>query len=219
MDKSILIEVWGDYALFTRPELKVERVSYDCMTPSAARGIVDSIYFHPGMRWVIDKIYICNPIKFTSVRRNEVKNKVNARNVERWINGGCIGEIGLDAAASRTQRMSTILKDVRYVIEAHPEMTGQYMPRLNLEKIHEITTRRLEKGQCYRPPYFGCREFPVHFRQVTELPSCPRTLLGEKDMGLMLLDMDYSNPQNITPMYFRAKIVNGVLEVPREGLA
>lgn len=212
--KNILIEVWGDYALFTSPEFKGERFTYDCMTPSAARGIVESIYWHPGMKWVIDQIYICNPIKTISVRRNELKSKISARNVRQCITNGGNVELGVYAATDRTQRISRILKDVRYVIAAHPEMTGEPMPRLNLDKIYEITTRRLTQGQCYRTPYFGCREFPVRFRPISELPACPRQLLGDMDLGLMLLDMDYSDKEDIEPVFFHAKLKNGVLDVP-----
>lgn len=212
--KEVLIEVWGDYALFTRPEFKSERLTYDCITPSAARGIIESIYWHPGMKWVIDRIYICNPIKTISIRRNELKSKINARNVRQCITSGGNAELGVYAAVDRTQRISKILKDVRYVIAAHPEMTGEPMPRLNLEKIYEITTRRLSQGQCYRTPYFGCREFPVRFQSAALMPACPRPLLGDKDLGLMLLDMDYSDRVNIEPVFFRAKLRDGVLDVP-----
>lgn len=212
---SFLVEVSGPFALFTRPEFKAERVSYDCITPSAARGILDSLYFHPGMKWVIDRIYICNPIVLTSIRRNEVKDVISARGVKSWIENPH-GSLSLDTSLCRTQRASLLLKDVKYVIEAHPEMTNLDMPRLTIDKICEIMKRRLEKGQCFYQPYLGCREYVAFFQPYTnvELPACPRSLLGEHDLGFMLLDMDYSNPEDIQPKFFRAKCNNGVIDVP-----
>lgn len=210
---SVLVEVWGDYACFSRPELKVERVSYDVMTPSAARGIVESIFWHPGMRWVIDRIYVCSPISFTNIRRNEVKDTVNARKVKSVMEHG--GELYLATPESIQQRAAMILRNVHYVIEAHFEMTERANASDNPGKFQELTRRRLEKGQFYHQPCFGVREFPANFRPCTEIPKCPDSLLGEKDLGWMLLDMDYRDKENITPKFFRAILHNGVLEVPR----
>ena len=170
---SIQVEVSGPYALFSRPEMKTERVSYDCMTPSAARGLLESIYWHPGLRWLY-----------------------------------------LAASESIQQRAAMVLRDVHYVIEAHFEMTDKAAPTDNPGKFQDIMKRRLRRGQCYSMPYFGTREFPVKFELCEQLPPCPEELLGEHDLGWMLLDMDYSDPANITPMFFRAKLVDGVMEVP-----
>ena len=210
---SVTIAVWGDYACFSRPEMKVERVSYDMITPSAARGLVEAIYWHPGMRWIIDRIHICAPIRFTNIRRNEVKDTISARKVSTVMEKGT-GELYLATPESIQQRAAMVLRDVRYVIEAHFEMTEKAAPGDNPGKFQDIIKRRLAKGQFYHQPCFGVREFPANFAPCEELPPCPEELLGEKDLGWMLLDMDYSDPENITPMFFRAVLRDGVLEVP-----
>lgn len=210
---SVLVEVWGDYACFSRPEMKVERVSYDIITPSAARGLIEAIYWHPGMRWIIDRIYVCNPIRNTNIRRNEVKDIISAKNVKTVMERG--GEIYLAAPESIQQRAAMVLKDVRYVIQAHFEMTEAAAAGDNEGKFCDIMRRRLEKGQFYHQPCFGVREFPANFKACTDIPPCPEELLGERDLGWMLLDMDYSDKDNITPKFFRAVLKNGVLEVPR----
>lgn len=210
---SVTIEVWGDYACFSRPEMKVERVSYDIMTPSAARGLIEAIYWHPGMRWIVDRIHVCAPIRFTNIRRNEVKDVISARNVKTVMDKRQ-GELYLTTPESIQQRAAMVLRDVRYGIEAHFEMTEKAAPGDNPGKFQDIIQRRLAKGQFYHQPCFGVREFPAHFRACTTLPSCPEELLGERDLGWMLLDLDYSDPANITPMFFRAVLRDGVLEVP-----
>lgn len=209
---SISVEVWGDYALFSRPELKVERVSYDVMTPSAARGLLESIFWHPGLRWQIDRIHVCSPIRFTNIRRNEVKDTVSARKMQALMEKG--GELYLATPESIQQRAAMVLRDVHYVIDAHFDMTMRASPTDNPGKFQEMMRRRVEKGQFYHEPCFGVREFPANFRPCTELPPCPEELKGEKDLGWMLLDMDYSDKENITPRFFRAILRDGVLEVP-----
>ena len=211
---SVSVEVWGDYACFSRPEMKTERVSYDVITPSAARGLLEAIYWHPGMLWQVDRIRVCRPIRFTNIRRNEVKDTISARKVKTVMEKGA-GELYLAASESILQRAAMILRDVRYVIDAHFEMTNAAAPGDNPGKFQDIIRRRLARGQFYHQPYFGTREFPAHFAPCTDIPPCPEELLGEKDLGWMLLDMDYSDPQNITPMFFRATLRDGVLEVPR----
>ena len=206
----IQLEVWGPYALFSRPELKVEKVSYDVPTPSAARGIVEAVYFHPGLRWYIDRIYVLNPISFTSIRRNEVLSKISARNVRQTAQGGR-QELYLAAPQEIVQRSSLLLQDVHYVIEAHFEMTSKAAPSDNPGKFQDIVTRRMEKGQCYTTPYLGCREFSASFRRWAGGPI--KTIKETRDLGLMLYDFDYTDPQNITPTYFRAKLENGILNV------
>lgn len=210
---SVAIEVWGDYACFSRPEMKVERVSYDVMTPSAARGLIESIYWHPGMQWVVDRIHVCNPIRFTNIRRNEVKDTISARKVSAVMEKGS-GELYLATPESIQQRAAMVLRDVRYIIEAHFEMTEKAAPGDNPGKFQDIIKRRLSRGQFYHQPCFGVREFPAHFSACETLPPCSEELRGEKDLGWMLLDMDYSDPVNITPMFFRAILRDGVLEVP-----
>ena len=155
MGIGVKVRVWGDYALFSRPEMKVERCSYDVITPSAARGIMEAIYWHPGLRWVIDKIYVKKPIHFTSVRRNEVKSKVLASNVLQAYNGAS-KSLYLSTKADIVQRASLLLSDVEYVIEAHFEMTEQANKTDNPGKFKDIIMRRLRRGECFHMPYFGC---------------------------------------------------------------
>ena len=209
---SISVEVWGEYALFSRPELKTERVSYDVMTQSAARGLLDAIMWHPGLKWVVDSIHVCAPIRFTNIRRNEVKDTISARKAQSVMEKG--GELYLATPESIQQRAAMVLRDVHYVIDAHFEMTQRASPTDNPGKFQEMMRRRVEKGQFYHQPCFGVREFPAHFKPCTQLPPCPEELKGEKDLGWMLLDMDYSDPKNITPHFFRATLRDGVLEVP-----
>ena len=210
---SIKVDVRGDYALFSRPEMKTERVSYDCMTPSAARGLLESIYWHPGLRWVVDRIYVRAPIRFTNIRRNEVKDTINARSVKTFM-AKPKGELYLAASESIQQRAAMVLRDVHYIIEAHFDMTDRAAPSDNPGKFQDIMKRRLRRGQCYSMPYLGTREFPAQFELCEEIPPCPEELRGTRDLGWTLLDMDYSNPGNITPMFFRAQLSDGVLEVP-----
>ena len=204
----IQLEVWGAYALFSRPELKVERVSYNVPTPSAARGIVEAVYYHPGLRWVIDRIHVLNPIRFVGIQRNEVTDKISGRNVRQAAQGG--GQpLYLVTSQKIVQRSSLLLQDVHYVIEAHFEMTDKAAPSDNPGKFQDIVTRRMERGQCFHTPYFGCREFPVSFRRW---PGGPIPTIDEtRDLGLMLYDFDYSDPAAITPTYFRARLEHGVL--------
>ncbi|MEG0035464.1 MAG: type I-C CRISPR-associated protein Cas5c [Oscillospiraceae bacterium] len=212
MQMSVKVEVWGEYACFSRPELKVERMSYDVMTPSAARGLLESIYWHPGLKWVIDRVYVLSPIKFSNIRRNEVKSKISSNNVLRVMNGGT-SPLYINTSDDIQQRAATVLRDVHYVIEAHFEMTEKATPGDNPGKFQDIMRRRLECGQCYHTPCFGVREFPANFRPweggeiKTAYPD------EETDLGLMLFDLDYTDSENIVPMFFRAKLKNGVLDL------
>ena len=213
MAKGVKVKVWGDYALFSRPEMKVERCSYDVMTPSAARGILEAIYWHPGMKWMIDKIYVNKPIQFTSVRRNEVKSKISANNVLPVYNGNP-KRLYLSSKAEIVQRSSILLRNVEYVIEAHFEMTDKANISDNSGKFKDIIMRRLKKGECFHPPYFGCREFPVRFCLCEEEEiHTAYSDEDERDLGFMLYDMDYSNPENIQPMFFRAIMKKGVIDL------
>ena len=210
---AIKMEVWGDYACFSRPEMKVERVSYDVMTPSAARGILEAIYWHPGLRWHIDRIHVMNPIRFANIRRNEVKSKISAQNVRTAMMGGS-KPLYIHTAEDIQQRAAMVLKDVHYVIEAHFTMTERASEGDNPGKFQDIIKRRLNSGQCYHQPYFGCREFPVSFRPYEE-GSCISWYQNEerRDLGYMLYDIDYSDLQNIQPMFFRAELRYGVLDL------
>lgn len=204
----IQLEVWGPYALFSRPEMHVERVSYDVPTPSAARGMVEAIYYHPGLQWHIRRIYVLNPIRFTNIRRNEVKGKILRDDVYNAIHGGKVPFLATSQQIA--QRAAMVLQDVHYVMEAEFTMTDRAAPGDNPGKFQDIVTRRMAKGQCYHTPYFGCREFPAAFRawQGGAIP----TISTSCDLGFMLYDLDYSDPENITPTYFRAKLDHGVLD-------
>lgn len=206
---SIKMEVWGEYACFTRPEMKVERVSYDVPTPSAARGMVESVYYHPGLKWHVDKIYVCKPIRFTNILRNEVASKISARNVLTEANGKKRSYI--DRNTDIQQRATTMLRNVHYVIEAHFEMTDQANPSDNPGKFQDIVKRRLRSGQAYMQPYLGCRECTAHFRlwEGGDIPTIDET----RDLGYMIFDMDYSDLENIQPMFFRAQMVHGVIDL------
>ena len=211
---AIQVEVWGEYACFSRPEMKTERVSYDVMTPSAARGLLESIYWHPRLKWVIDRIHVCAPIRFTNIRRNEVKDTIPWRKIERAMQTGQGDDLYLVTSKSIQQRAAMVLRDVHYVIDAHFDMTESAASGDNPGKFQDIIKRRLERGQCYSMPYFGTREFPANFRRCEAVPACPEELKGQRDLGWMLWDMDYRDPRNITPKFFRANLVNGVMTVP-----
>lgn len=212
MSHGVRVRVWGELALFSRPEMKVERCSYDVMTPSAARGVLEAIYWHPGMRWVVDRIYVRKPIQFTSIRRNEVKSKVSANNVLSVINGSA-KPLYISTKEDIVQRAAILLRDVDYVIEAHFELTDQANDTDNSGKFKDIIMRRLRRGECYQMPYLGCREFPAHF-QLFEEEEVDSVYCGEvRDLGYMLYDFDYSDPEEISPMFFRAVMRDGVLDV------
>lgn len=210
----IRVEVKGDFACFSRPEFKAERVSYDIITPSAARGLLESIFWHPGMRYVIDRIYLLSEIAFTNIKRNEVASKVSASNVQKVINSGK-GALYLATPLDIQQRATMLLKNVHYIIEAHFDMTEKANVTDNSGKFQEMLKRRLRKGQNYHQPYLGCREFPAQIRlfegNVNKLNLAYNG--EEKDLGFMLYDMDYSDKNNITPMFFRAILRNGVIDL------
>ena len=206
---SVLMEVWGLTACFTRPEMKTERVSYDVPTPSAARGMIESIYYHPGLKWTIDRIWVMKPIQFMNLRRNEVSSKISASNVMQEANGGkrsCIV-----TTQDIQQRAAMMLKDVRYVIEAHFDMTDKANASDNPGKFQDIVKRRLRKGACYAAPYLGTRECTAHFRlwEGGAIEGIDET----RDLGYMLYDMDYSDPEHIQPMFFHAKMEHGCIDL------
>ncbi|KJS17485.1 MAG: CRISPR-associated protein [Peptococcaceae bacterium BRH_c4b] len=213
MGYGIRLFVWGEYACFTRPEMKVERVSYDVITPSAARGILESIHWKPAIRWVIDRIHVLNEIKFDNVRRNEVGGKISAANVKRAMKGEPT-ILCQYASDDRQQRATLLLRDVAYIIEAHFEMTGEAGNDDTPEKHHAIISRRARQGQCFQQPYLGCREFPARFRFIEEDEPVPHSLhKGEKDLGWMLLDIDFAD--GMSPLFFRATMKDGLIEIPR----
>jgi len=187
--------------------MKVERVSYDVITPSAARGILTAIYWKPEIRWVIDRLHVLKPIRFTSVRRNEVSVVAPIASIKQAMNGNRT-ELGVCVEDVRQQRAATVLRDVDYAIEAHFELIGA--ANENTAKHAEMFRRRASKGQCFHTPYLGTREFPAAF-ELLERQIPPSALHGSIDLGWMLYDIDFDNDS--TPMFFRARMVNGVIDV------
>lgn len=215
MGYGITIRVSGDYALFTRPEMKVERVSYDVITPSAARGIIEAIYWKPSIRWVIDRIHVLNEIEFTNIRRNEVSEKLSTTLAQRVMKEGR-GRLYLASTEVRQQRAAMVLKNVDYVIEAHfeiiPEKAG---PDDSVEKHYNMILRRLRKGQYHHAPCLGTREFGARVELIEDGPIPTSALRGKKDLGWMLYDLDFSNPRDITPYFFKAEMQDGILDLTR----
>jgi CRISPR-associated protein Cas5d len=214
MAYGTMLHVWGDYACFTRPEMKAERVSYDVITPSAARGLLEAIYWKPAIRWVVDEITILNPIVFDAVRRNELGGKVPPRNIAQAMKGNKI-DLHQYITEDRQQRATLLLRDVAYIIKAHFEIVEEVAgPGDTPEKHFNIALRRMRQGQCFHQPYFGCREFPAFFRLLEEGDNIPESCYRnetEKDLGWMLKDIDYENAY--TPQFFRATMKRGVVEV------
>ena len=201
MSYGIRLRVWGDYACFTRPEMKVERVSYDVMTPSAARGILEAILWKPAIRWVVDAIHVLRPIRFDNIRRNEVKDKMPRPNPATAMRDGKRIEYVVDKGDNRQQRATTLLRDVEYVIEAHFERTDQAGAGDNPGKYLDIFNRRARKGQFFHQPYLGCREFPAFFELVeSDLPASFYEG-NSQELGFMLLDIDFAD--NMAPLFFR----------------
>jgi CRISPR-associated protein Cas5d len=227
--KTYCLEVTGNFACFTRPEMKVERMSYDVITPSAARAVFESILWKPAIRWHITKIEVLNPIKWVSVRRNEV---------------GAVAIVGKDGifaddASVRQQRAGLFLRDVAYRIHAHFELRDpgfhksnyphlskrkvnqgeddlESQPNNNAAKFMSMFERRAEKGQCVNQPYLGCREFAADFRRVALPATQPLPIAETRDLGWMLYDLDYDDSADPKPLFFRARMENGVVTIPAQ---
>jgi CRISPR-associated protein Cas5d len=218
MSYGIKLHIWGERALFTRPEMKVERVSYDVITPSAARGILEAIHWKPAIRWVVDSIQVLKPIRFESVRRNEVGSKLSAASVGKAIRAGRTDGLVNYIEEDRQQRAATVLRDVAYLIAAHFELTDKAGPEDNEGKHLDIFNRRARRGQCFQSPCLGTREFPANFALVendSKPPELDSTLEGERDLGWMLHDIDFAD--GMTPRFFRARMVDGLIQVPPPG--
>jgi CRISPR-associated protein Cas5d len=207
---SVRLRVEGDFACFTRPEMKGERVSYDVITPSAARGILDAIYWNPDIRWVVDRIHVLNPIRFFNIRRNELKSTIfhklakiagnnGKRPVERFIE------------KDRIQRASMILRDVVYVIDAHYALKNRRAKKDGL-RHREIFNRRVRRGQCFHQPYLGCREFSAAFSPADEDSDGFTKIAGKQDLGWIIHDYNYE--KSVEPVLFHALMVDGVIDVP-----
>lgn len=215
MAYGIRLLVWGERACFSRPEMKVERVSYDVITPSAARGILEAIHWKPAIRWAVDRIQVLKPIRFESLRRNEVGGKLSSASVGKAMKAGRTDGLITFVDEDRQQRAATILRDVAYVIEAHFELTEKAGANDSEGKHLDIFNRRARKGQCFHAPCLGVREFPASF-QLLEAdsgePVVDEALKGGVDLGWMLHDIDFAN--DMTPHFFRAQMSDGLIEVP-----
>lgn len=224
VDRTYCLEVYGDYACFTRPEMKVERVSYDVITPSSARAIFEAIFWKPAIQWRIKKIEVLNPIQWTSVRRNEVGAVMS-------------GKDGLFVEEQRQQRAGLFLRDVAYRLHGEmvfiplakrkasrrctPEALVDLAEREllgrdeNPAKYHAMFERRATKGQCFNQPYLGCREFSVgSFHLVNQPCTIPAPIAEDRDLGFMLYDLDFEAEGGPSPAFFRAHMKQGVVHVP-----
>lgn len=207
---EIRIVVSGPFACFTRPDLKVERVSYDILTPSAARNIVQAIYWHPGVHYRITQIDLLSSIKRMQIMRNELSSKISAATV---LNSGRVGkDMYINPADDIMQRSAIILKDVKYCIHVDVGMTSEAHLGDSLEKYRSILLRRARKGQCYTQPYLGLKEFSANFK-LLELGEHVQPVHENRDLGLMLYDLNYANTEHIRPMFFFAQLRNGVMNL------
>lgn len=206
------VRIRGDLACFTRPEFKTERVSYEVMTPSAARGVLEAILWKPAICWHIDRIEVLAPIRFTGFRRNEVEGRVSVANVKSAMKSGNLPDFVVET--QRQQRHTLALEHVDYVVTAHFTMTDKAGPDDNPTKFEEMFRRRLAKGQCFHQPYLGCREFPA---RVTPADDVPPPIGLTKSLGQMLYDIEFdalNRGDRLRPLFFRAEMQQGVVDVP-----
>ena len=211
--KTYCLELSGDFACFTRPEMKVERVSYDVMTPSAARACFEAILWKPAIRWHVRKIEVLKPIRWINLRRNEVAGVLSTRKVETSMKSGT-GDLGLYIEDERQQRAGLFLRDVAYRVHADMEFRREGDPSGSTMKYQEMFERRASKGQCVNQPYLGCREFAAGFRLIPDTATESEAIDETRDLGFMLHDLDFSKPNDPQPRFFRAKIENGTVNVP-----
>ncbi len=206
------LEVKGDFACFTRPEMKVERVSYDVITPSAARAIFESILWKPAIEWHIHKIEVLEPIRWVNIRRNEVGAVLPIGNINKAMKGGALPALYVEDA--RQQRAGLFLKNVAYRLHGSFTLTDKAGVSDNAGKFAEMFKRRAKKGQCFNQPYLGCREFSCDFRLVDDFGKERSTIEGNRELGWMLYDMDYQQADAPMPLFFNAVMNNGVIDVP-----
>lgn len=211
--KTYCLELTGDFACFTRPEMKVERVSYDVMTPSAARACFEAILWKPAIRWHVRKIEVLKPIRWINLRRNEVASVVSTRNVETAMKNGT-GNLGLNIEDDRQQRAGLFLRDVAYRVHADLEVLPNAAPDNTPMKFQEMFERRASRGQCVNQPYLGCREFVAYFRLVADPATEPAPIDETRELGFMLHDLDFTQPADPAPRFFRARLENGTVNVP-----
>ncbi|MCW7540489.1 type I-C CRISPR-associated protein Cas5c [Aquabacterium sp. A7-Y] len=212
--KSYCLEISGDFACFTRPEMKVERVSYDVITPSSARAVFETILWKPAIRWHVRRIEVLRPIRWINLRRNEVGAVVSVRNAQQAMTAG-EGDLALYIEDERQQRAGLFLRDVAYRVHADLEVRDDRRDPMPPMKYREMFERRADKGQCVNQPYLGCREFAARVRRLETLSGEPAPIRETRDLGWMLHDLDFGNPADPQPHFFRAQMTDGVIEVPR----
>ena len=218
--KSYCLEIAGELACFTRPEMKVERVSYDVITPSAARAVFEAILWKPAIRWHVRRIEVLKPVRFMNLRRNEVGSKVSTSNVTKAMNGADIDlAIYADDPSERAQRASLLLRDVAYRVHADLEVRADRDDPMPPQKHHAMFERRAANGQWVNQPYLGCREFAARVRLVTDPAREPAPISDTRDLGWMLHDLDFTDPADPQPVFFRAQMNAGVIEVDTQGAA
>ena len=213
--RRFVLEVSGDFACFTRPEMKVERVSYDVITPSAARAVFEAILWKPAIRWHVRRIEVLRPIRWVNLRRNELGGRISTRNVTAAMSNG--GTLAINIEDERQQRAGLFLRDVGYRLHADLEVLPERAAAEPAAKYHAIFERRASKGQCINQPYLGCREFAAEFRLVDpehEPVAIPDEIRQPRELGWMLYDLDYSDPASPMPRFFKARMEQGVVEVP-----
>jgi len=206
------LEVTGDFACFTRPEMKVERVSYDVITPSAARAIFEAILWKPAIEWHIHKIEVLKPIRWVNIRRNEVGAVLPVGNIGKAMKGGSLPALYIED--NRQQRAGLFLRDVNYRLHGSFSLTGKAEASDNAAKFVDMFKRRAKKGQCFNQPYLGCREFSCGFRLVEEIEQEAAAIDENKTLGWMLYDLDYQSSVDPSPLFFNAVMEKGVIEIP-----
>lgn len=218
--KSYCLDIRGDYACFTRPEMKVERVSYDVITPSAARAVFEAILWKPAIRWHVRRIEVLTPIRWINLRRNEVASVISTRNVQRAMTDGA-GDLAIYVEEDRQQRAGLFLRDVAYRVHADLEVRPDRADLQPPQKFFAMFERRAAIGQCVNQPYLGCREFAADFRLVPDLGSGfnnePAPIDETRDLGWMLRDLDFTDPADPQPVFFRAQMNAGVIDVAADG--
>ena len=216
--KRYCLEMAGDYACFTRPEMKVERVSYDVITPSAARAVFEAIFWKPAIRWHMRRIEVLRPVRWMNLRRNEVASVISTRNVQQAMAAG-EGDLGIAVEDDRQQRAALLLRDVAYRVHADLEVRADRSDPQPPQKFFAMFERRAALGQCVNQPYLGCREFDARVRLV-EVPAAePLPIAETRDLGWMLHDLDFSQPSDPQPVFFRAQMNAGVIELGDAGSA
>ncbi|MDZ4800068.1 MAG: type I-C CRISPR-associated protein Cas5c [Bryobacteraceae bacterium] len=212
------LAISGDLACFTRPEMKVERVSYDVMTPSAARAVFESILWKPAIRWHVRRIEVLKPIRFVNLRRNEVASVISTRKVQQAMAAGA-GDLAIYVEDDRQQRAGLLLRDVAYRVHADMEVRADRQDPMPPQKYHAMFERRAEHGQCVNQPYLGCREFAARVRLVADPETDASPIDDTRDLGWMLHDLDFKDPTDPQPVFFRAQMTAGVIEVSTLGAA